>query len=69
MHYIIVLTLFRAKQGLSLFRLAQKKVWFHPYFSRSCKMLFLLAISSYFPLPILRLPNMDFYLQENTERL
>ena len=43
-----------------------KKVWLHSY---SCIMSFLLAISSCFPSPTLRLPNMEFYLQKNTERL
>ena len=45
---------------------SDKKVWLHPYSSHSCKMLFLLAILSCFPLPTMRLPNMDFYLHKNT---
>ena len=59
--------LFRAKRGL--YSDSDKKVWLHPYSSRSCKMLFLLAISSCFPSPTIRLPNMDFYLHKNTQRL
>ena len=46
-----------------------EKVCLHPYSSCSCKMSFLLAISSCFPSPTVRLPNMDFYLQKNTEWL
>ena len=62
-----VLQLFRAKRGL--YSDSDKKVWLHPYSSRSCKMLFLLAISSCFPSSTIRLPNTDFYLHKNTERL
>ena len=50
-------------------RTQTENVWLQPYSSRSYKMLFLLAISNCFPPPTLRLPNMDFYLQKNTERL
>ena len=64
---IYILILFRAKRGL--YSDSGRNVWLHPYSSRSCKMPLLLAISSCFPSPTLRLPNMDFYLQKNTERL
>ena len=46
-----------------------EKVWLHSYSLRSYKTPFLLTISSCFPSPTLRLPNMDFYLQKNLERL
>ena len=58
-----------SKQSEVSTRTHTEKVWLHPYSSHSYKISFLLVTSNCFPSPTLRLPNMDFYLQENIERL